>query len=1020
MKEEDMARNDSPDRRHGSGQPPLDSTNIMPKPDDVVASQIGPYKLLQVIGEGGMGSVWMAEQHQPVRRTVALKIIKAGMESKQVIARFEAERQALALMSHPNIAKVLDAGTTENGRPYFVMELVKGVPITEFCDKNKYSPLQRLKLFVDVCRAVQHAHQKGVIHRDIKPSNVMVTLHDSVPVVKVIDFGLAKAISQRLTERTLFTAFGQMVGTPTYMSPEQAEMSGLDVDTRTDVYSLGVLLYELMTGTTPIDAGSLRKAGFAEIQRIIQQEEAPPMSLRLSSLGESSTVVAGNRSSDPKRLTQLFRGDLDVIVHKSLEKDRARRYSTPSDFADDVQRFLEDAPIEARPASAAYRLRKLYQRNKLAMTSAVVVLLSLVIGVVAATSQAIRATIAEGVAEDRLIEMQEAQADTAVALEKETAALEKETAARRLANQALSEMKTSFGLEADAAGKSSEAMLWFADAAVSADEGSLQRIDNEVRLRSWRKLVATPVHFVLETGTLTSLQFDSTGRLIAMVTDAGDLRVWRLDESGEELIHQAAGVSAVRWHPLRKELVVARSDGTIEVFVGESLRSRGIIDIGEPISYVTSTADGQLWAAAGKSVRFFDADDLSLRVFQIHHPDAVSYLEFAAAGTKLLTLCGDSLARVYRLGEKAELIIPPLRHYSTKAAGSPQVHPRFVLDGKGVVSRSGSTAASWTDIDTGDLVRRIVVPGPQLTHLTTSPDGSKFVVCSQHGEFQIWNARKNRSVAKIENSRSVPSAAFTPDGLELWIQSHGEGLKRLDANDGAQLGEPLSNMSSWGHLAFGADGRQVAIGGESGVVKVWQVGTERRRAGESAGIDRDQVTDPNWRQIELLGIGPTVKTGNFGAKLLCGGSDEWAASIKEARLYSTETLKPIHKPLHANALINDVCLSPESNTVVAATQRNELLFWNAENATRIGEPMRVDTEPRRIEFSRDGSVLFCLQIDGFVNIIDVASRKTIGRLRHGEVKLPVYSKNGSIQGYRGANQYPERQSVRLQAWVAFG
>ena len=286
---------------------------------------IGRYKLLEKIGEGGMAVVYMAEQGKPIRRKIALKIIKLGMDTKSVIARFEAERQALAMMDHPNIATVLDAGATETGRPYFVMELVTGISITEYCDKNNLSTKERLALFIQVCNAVQHAHQKGIIHRDIKPTNVMVTQHEGAPVPKVIDFGIAKAINQRLTEKTLFTRYAHIIGTPAYMSPEQADMTDLDVDTRSDVYSLGVLLYELLTGTTPFSEEELRKAGYIEMQRVIREQEPIKPSTKLSTLGETLTAIAKYRASTPDLLTKAIRGDLDWIVMKTLEKDRGRR-----------------------------------------------------------------------------------------------------------------------------------------------------------------------------------------------------------------------------------------------------------------------------------------------------------------------------------------------------------------------------------------------------------------------------------------------------------------------------------------------------------------------------------------------------------------------------------------------------------------------------------------------------------------------------------------------------------------------
>src|SRR5579884_3580620 len=356
-----------------------DSSFSSAPPAEKPGTRIGPYKLLQQIGEGGMGVVWMAEQEHPVRRKVALKLIKAGMDSKSVLARFEAERQALALMDHPNIAKVLDGGTTESGRPFFVMEYVKGVPFTKYCDDARLSIAERLALFVPVCKAIQHAHQKGIIHRDLKPSNVLVTLYDGKPVPKVIDFGVAKAIEQRLTERTLFTQYGSIIGTFEYMSPEQAEMSALGIDTRSDIYSLGVLLYELLTGTTPLERQRLRTASYAEIVRLIREEEPPKPSTRLSS-SQTLPLVAAARKTEPAKLAKLFRGELDWIVVKALEKDRNRRYETASAFAADVQRYLDEEPVLACPPSAWYRFRKFVRRNKRALTSVTAVAGSLLMG----------------------------------------------------------------------------------------------------------------------------------------------------------------------------------------------------------------------------------------------------------------------------------------------------------------------------------------------------------------------------------------------------------------------------------------------------------------------------------------------------------------------------------------------------------------------------------------------------------------------------------------------------------------
>jgi hypothetical protein len=614
-----LAAHDEPDEWPQAGASASKTTikvELADVPDEAVGQMLGRYKLLEKVGEGGRGVVYVAEQQKPVRRRVALKVIKLGMDTRQVVARFEAERQALAMMDHPNIAKVLDAGSTESGRPYFVMELVRGIKITNYCDQNNLSTRERIDLFIKVCHAIQHAHQKGIIHRDIKPSNILVTMHDGVPVPKVIDFGIAKATEGRLTEHTVYTQLHQFVGTPAYMSPEQAEMSGLDIDTRSDIYSLGVLLYELLAGSTPFDAKELMSMGIDAMRKTIREKEPARPSTKLATLhGKERTTAAKRRSVDSSKLGSLLRGDLDWIVMKCLEKDRTRRYDTANGLAADLNRHLKNEPVVACPPSAAYRFQKAFRRNKLVFTAATAVTAALVLGIIASTWQSVRATRAKQealAAEAQALKSQASEKTQRELAEQEAKQAEEAReiadseshAARRTAAEADARYLTQQGLLSAALAKATEAYklggTW--------EDGLLINGIAKAARQNWVLAARVPLSEPATQACVTQIN----GRACVVFADAGSLRVVDALNGTTLGTTPFSGPIQHLFPGSDSNTVVAVSDSAVSLLSLPSLAVTASKALPAEVWYATGKGNNLLLLLNNRDVCLFDLSNLSI------------------------------------------------------------------------------------------------------------------------------------------------------------------------------------------------------------------------------------------------------------------------------------------------------------------------------------------------------------------------------------------------------------------------
>ncbi len=758
---------------------------------------IGHYKLLQKIGEGGCGAVYMAEQERPVRRRVALKVIKLGMDTKVVIARFEAERQALALMDHPNIAKVLDAGATDAGRPYFVMELVRGIKITDYCDQNHLDTRTRLELFIQICQAIQHAHQKGIIHRDIKPSNILVTLHDGVPVPKVIDFGIAKATTdQRLTDKTLFTAYEQFIGTPAYMSPEQAEMSGLDIDTRSDIYSLGVLLYELLTGSTPFDPKELMKSGLDAMRKTIREKEPVRPSTKLHTLqGEQLTTTAKHHGVDVPKLVGQLRGDLDWIVMKCLEKDRTRRYETANGLAMDLRRHLNNETVIARPPSSAYRFQKLVRRNKLAFAAAGAVAAALLLGIIVSTSQAIRATLAK---RDALSARQlaEASESKAVAAQADEARLRQQAQAAELVARQRAYASDMNVAQQQLAGNNLGSALDL------LNRQRPQPGQKDLRGWEWRYLWGQThgdALFTLckEPAEINSLSVSPDGLSLAIGSyHQGGVSVWDL-RTRQELVRVAKNESFVRAAFSPTEPLLA--------FTGDAYSASG-----------EAQTTLHLWNTATRQT----VADLPL------DGDCVG-LAFAKDGRTLVTsttaLNNNGNLTLWRMpdGDKLASYALDITHVgpATSFAATPDLSLVAYATGSAHEQR-----IAVMDLRTGTNLWTAAAAKVFLTALAFSPDGKTLASAAGFSEsdIRLWDVATGRETGKLAGHGSwVSSLVFSPDGKKLISSSADQTIRTWDVADQKCLDVLRGHRQEVWRLALLPDGKTLVSGGKDGAVCFW-------------------------------------------------------------------------------------------------------------------------------------------------------------------------------------------------------
>ena len=912
--------------------PLQDSPADRESPDPAASRVIGPYKLLQEIGEGGMGVVWMAEQSEPIKRRVALKLIRGNFAGKKVIARFEAERQALAMMDHPNIARVLDAGATEAGLPYFVMELVEGIPITKYCDQKRLTIHERLELFIQVCDGIQHAHTKGIIHRDIKPGNVLVTQYDRTPVAKVIDFGIAKAMEAELTDKTLFTEFGQVMGTYLYMSPEQAEMNALAIDTRTDVFALGVLLHELLTGETPVTKRQFEEAAGLQILHLIRSQEPSKASERVST--SSNEKVITKRGLNRHQLATTLRGDLDAILMVATANERDRRYKTAESLSSDVQRFLSGDMVTARAPSPAYRFRKLVARNRGLVTfvTAVIVLL---IAAIAGTSYGLL----------------EAEEKATLARESEAAAIDskgKEVAARRQADKIAdsardSEMLARFKLAnarwdtnraADAKatlqtippeyrdfewhfcnrhflgsymtlyGHHNKVM----DVAFSPDGEHILSASFDGVVKIWDGVMGRELRTLKADLTHTScLAVDPSGTRIASGGHDSIARVWNL-ATGEQLVefegHKETVITDLAFSPDGKRVATAGgADDTVKIWNAQSgdeietLRGHTGLVVG-----VAFSPDGQHLASVDyEAVRIWDANSFEELMVLRGHRAPLSSAAFSPDGVHIASCGHDETVRIWNISTGEEL----LRLHSDTQGGTHCL--TFSPDGRRLAAGGIDRQIRIWEVKSGELVASLKGHAAIVNGLTFSTHGDRLVSGSMDGTIKVWKDLMTSGIDSVDgNQRSVKSVAFSPDGTKVISAGSDKTVMVWDGQTGEELLRLEGHLKGVNSVAYSPDGLRIASGSDDRTVRLWDANLG------------DHLATLNGHTGSVLSVcfSPT--------------SDQLASASVDhtVRIWNTNSSRQIFTLRGHDDFVHDVKFIPGGEQVVSASSDKTVKFWD--------------------------------------------------------------------------------------------